>query len=228
MLTGSNLTTDQVLEAFSDAIVARGGRVSDTYNDGRRLWTRALLDRVDNVRRGDQVQGGVALKATEEEIRVYPYVFREVCSNGAIIAQTLGSTVVDAAETIEPEEVLASVREAVGVCCSAELFAGNVRQMRDATADQAITMLSLISRMTGLGRTDLLALIMEQFFREGDQTRFGLANAVTAVARETPDPELRWNLEELGGGIACGILPRTPSDRGRAARARSDELVGVG
>jgi hypothetical protein len=227
MLSGSNLTTDQVLEAFEDEIVARGGRVTDTYNDGRRLWTRALLDRVDHVRPGDQVQGGVAVKAEEEQIRVYPYVFRKVCSNGAIIAQTLGSMVIEEPVTMEPEEVLASVREAVGVCCSAESFEGNVRRMRDATADQAITMLSLVSRMTGLGRTDLLALIMEQFFREGDQSRFGLANAVTATARDTRDPELRWNLEELGGGIACGILPRTPSDHGRAARARSDELVGV-
>ena len=227
MLFRSNLTTDQVLEAFSDEIVARGGTVTDTFNDGRRLWTRSLLDRAEEVRLRDRVQAGVALKADEEELRVYPYVFRQVCSNGAIIAETLGSLAVEEPEYSDPQTVLASIREAVVACCSPDVFAGNVRRMRDAAADRAITMLPVIARWGTSAHSDILTLILEEFFRQSDRSRLALANAVTAVARETSEPSLRWDLEELGGGIACGILPRAPSGRGRARARRSKRLVGV-
>ena len=41
-------------------------------------------------------------------------------------------------------------------------------------------------------------------FRDGkDRTRYGLMNAVTATARRTSDPELRWRMEELGGAVAA-------------------------
>jgi hypothetical protein len=227
MLFSSNLTTDQLHDAFVDEVVARGGRVTDTYNDGRRLWTRSLLERADDVRPGDRVQGGVALKADDEEVRVYPYVFRQVCSNGAIVAETLGSLAIDEPEYASQETVLASIREAVAACCSPDVFAGNVRRMRDAQADTAINTLPMLAHLRKWGREELVSLVMKELFRQGDQTRFGLANAVTAVARETAEPELRWDLEELGGGIACGILPQNPSDRGQARAKRSPRLVGV-
>jgi hypothetical protein len=35
-------------------------------------------------------------------------------------------------------------------------------------------------------------------------------NAVTSVARDTRDPELRWRLEELGGGVPIAVRPRSP------------------
>jgi hypothetical protein len=45
-----------------------------------------------------------------------------------------------------------------------------------------------------------------------DHTGFGLMNAVTSLARDTRDPDDRWRLEELGGGIGAAILPRQPHD----------------
>ena len=71
-----------------------------------------------------------------------------------------------------------------------------------------------------------MARIMDQFFGGGDRSRFGLMNAVTAVARDEADPEVRWGLEELGGGIACpapGPAPRKP-----AAAALRREVAAVG
>jgi len=50
-------------------------------------------------------------------------------------------------------------------------------------------------------------------------------NAVTSVARDTRDPELRWRLEELGGGIPAMLVP-DPDDSGEAVEYRSDLLVG--
>jgi hypothetical protein len=62
--------------------------------------------------------------------------------------------------------------------------------------------------------------IMGRFFGDEDRTRFGLMNAVTSVARDTSDPETRWNLEELGGAVAInapGSNPKMPA-RGAARR----------
>jgi hypothetical protein len=60
---------------------------------------------------------------------------------------------------------------------------------------------------------------MERFFQEADRSRFALMNAVTSVARDTRDPEVRWRLEELGGGILAGRTPVLQLDDGAAERA---------
>ncbi len=39
-------------------------------------------------------------------------------------------------------------------------------------------------------------------------------NAVTSVARDTADPEVRWRLEEMGGGICAGHTPAPKPDAG--------------
>jgi hypothetical protein len=62
---------------------------------------------------------------------------------------------------------------------------------------------------------------MDQLIRTGDTTLFGLANAVTATARETRDPELKWDLEEFGGGIAIGAPQISPPHVSQAAARRA-------
>jgi hypothetical protein len=44
-------------------------------------------------------------------------------------------------------------------------------------------------------------------------------NAVTSVARDTQDPDLRWRLEELGGGLPVERCPTTDPDDVAAAAA---------
>ena len=72
----------------------------------------------------------------------------------------------------------------------------------------------------------LLRQIMNQFIRETDQTRFSLTNAVTTVARDTRDPEVRWRLEELGGAIAAGLMP-TPPFRSPGAKLRPRRSLAI-
>ncbi|MFZ5831522.1 MAG: hypothetical protein ACOY3P_15670, partial [Planctomycetota bacterium] len=47
--------------------------------------------------------------------------------------------------------------------------------------------------------------ILDVYEQEGDDSVFGLMNAVTSVARDEPDPQIRWDLEELGGSIPALI-----------------------
>jgi hypothetical protein len=63
-------------------------------------------------------------------------------------------------------------------------------------------MMPQLSRLLESGAPrDIFAAILDRFFESRDESGFGLINAVTSVARDTSDPDLRWRLEELGGGI---------------------------
>ncbi len=228
MQSHSGLTTAQVLEVFTEEITAHEGRVTDTFNDGPRLLTRSIIPIFDDVRTGDRVQGGVALKMTQKEVCLYPYVFRLVCSDGAIMAQALQSLQFEL-DREEPEPSLQVVREGVALCCAPDVFTDNVHRMRSATVsqiDHVLTLLPHMARFSGAAEHNrLMGQIISRFFGDGDQSQFGLANAITSVARDTPDPQLRWNLEELGGAIATDRVPTRPLSRRRAVAKESNRAL---
>jgi hypothetical protein len=220
MISSDGLTTARILEVFREEIAGFGGSVTDTVHDDLRLFTRSILPRVEEVRRQDQVQGGVALKALGTEVWLHPYVFRLVCRNGAIMAQAIQTQHLGDLHLREGDEAEFLVREAIRGCCAEEAFTTAVQQMRSAReiqADLGLNLLPLLARFPSSQTGPLLRQILEQFGREADPSRFGLMNAVTAVARDTRDPDLRWNLEELGGGIPAGVGPK-PLPRDVAAR----------
>jgi hypothetical protein len=230
MLFNSNLTTAEILDAFTEAVAARGGRVHDTFIDERRLFVRSILLETEEVRPGDAVQGGVALKATEESVSLYPYVYRLVCRNGAIRAETQDIRSIDDLQFQAPDTILASIREAVDACCERDVFMSSVRKMRTAAqleADMALSMLPMLSQLRKLDARRLLSEAMRHFLRGSDQSQFGLANVITAIARDTRDPEQRWDLEELGGALAFAAPTPGPVDREAAGIELSEEEVEV-
>lgn len=222
------LTAARVLEVFADQVTERGGRVSETaIVDERRMWARSILPDVDEVRSGDFVHGGVAIRMLNDQVSVFPYVFRQVCQNGAILSKTLESRTLEELDLVSTEGALETIRECVAVCAAREVFARQVERMTETTrvdADVAVAMLAFASSHSLSNDPQLLRAIMQQFFQEGDRSQFGLANAVTAVAREIRDPEQKWELEELGGGLAIERRPETPDRGGRRARRRAQTL----
>jgi hypothetical protein len=229
-------TTADIKALFAEEIATAGGVVSDTFDDGARLFTRSVLPGLREVAKGDKVQGGVALKATEEEVSVHPYVFRLVCKNGAIAAHAIQSRQIGGEDFVILEEFAGAVRAAVRACCSPEAFTANAEQMRSARemqADLALNLLPYLSRMSRPVMPQVFRSIMERFFGEPDRSAFALMNAVTSVARDSEDAELRWRLEELGGGICVGrrstLGPggrKVKLERGEVNTSR--KLVGVG
>ncbi len=219
----------------SEAIASRQGNVIDTFDDGQRLFTRSVLPHVELVRADDRVQGGVALRATGTEVWVHPYVFRLVCRNGAIIAQTLQTEHLKDLQGQEPEVALGSIREAIEVCCAAEAFAQTVQHMRtacEAQVDWALMMLPLLARHPATANSQFLSQIMSTFFREWrpiGKLRLRV-NADYGNAKRDPQRSgrPRWNLEELGGRIATGQMPEALAHPGRATRTRRTEAVAVG
>src|SRR4051812_18632007 len=83
------ISTREICGVFADEVEGMGGQISNAYDDGERLFARSILPAEREVRRGDAMCGGVAVMMADREVRVHPYVFRKVCSNGAIMAQSV-------------------------------------------------------------------------------------------------------------------------------------------
>jgi hypothetical protein len=221
-------TTRELLDLLSDEVARCGGGVSNVCDDGTCLYARAVLPATREVGPGDRLQGGVALRADEAEIGVHPYVFREVCKNGAIFAQVVGTRVIrrDECDFV----VLPQVAEAVGACCRDEAFAEAAEQMRsarNARANMALNLAPSLSKLPPEQIQPFLRDVFAQLVREKNRTQYGLMNAVTATARETRDPELRWRMEELGGAVvAPGRQPTSPHS-GAAARAQAERELAM-
>jgi hypothetical protein len=211
MLNSSSrgLSTSRIATIFAGEIESAGGSINNTFDDGRRLFIRAILPRVEEVRSGDGIKGGVALRADDMQAWVHPYTFRLVCQNGAIRSHAIQTHSVVLGEDDFSTEL--ELREAIRVCTAPAVFMEGVDEMRSATERQADLMLDLISFIGRNGNDGLFssafASIMQHFFGSEDRSQFALMNAVTAVARETRDPEVRWRLEELGGGIPAARRP---------------------
>ncbi|MEO2091789.1 MAG: hypothetical protein ABGY75_20230 [Gemmataceae bacterium] len=222
------LTTGAVLDEFTDVVADRGGSVSGVFYDGTRLFARSVLPAVDKVRRTDAFQGGVAVRATENDVWLYPFLFRQVCTNGAVITQTLDARHIPDLHDLDPDVAAELVREGVAACCAPEVFRANMDHVRTAAeqqADLALLLLPALGRFPEAANAHVLQQILRTFSDDRDGTRFGLMNAVTANAREAADPEVRWRLEELGGALAVGV-PFEPRHRPPAARLREVAEIG--
>ena len=209
------ITTRDISELLGNEVEAMGGRVTDAFDDGERLFARSVLPDEREVRRGDRLQGGVALLAAEREIRVHPYVFRQVCSNGAIMAQAVQTRRIELPEwSGDVDQVLSDVRRTVRACAAAEVFAGGVSEIRsslDREADFALTVLPMLDQLPAGVRATTMGMIAGRFFAQPERSRFALMNAVTSVARDTADHDVRWRLEEIGGRVpTMKPVPRRP------------------
>jgi hypothetical protein len=209
------LTTTELRTIFADEIAAAGGTISDTFDDGSNLFLRSILPWLREVRPKDKVQGGVALRATEQDVWVHPYVFRQVCRNGAIMAHAIQTEHIEKLHFLTETEATFAVQAAVRGCCVEEAFTVAVEEMRVASMTEADFMLNLMAEISRLP-AQVQAQVLRQFVGDGDQSRFGFLNAITAVARDTRDPDLRWQMEELGGGVAAGLRPKPLPDDARA------------
>jgi hypothetical protein len=215
--------TQDIHATVLDELTCIGGTVSDRFDDGRRLFLRAVLPISDEVRPKDIVEGGIAVRTVGQEIEVCPYLFRQVCKNGAIMPQVAETRRIRRVDFAAPSDAIEAVnehlREVLRACSAAEVFANAVRQVRSATVtdvpSDVSTLLLFSSYWRNLG-ADLQDEIMETFLEDDDRSAFGLMNAVTSVARDQDDPEVRWQLEELGGGVPAMNFPRVRPDGSEA------------
>ena len=210
-----SLTTAEINTIFTNGVQRHSGKVTEVFDDGRRLFMRSLLPYKKEVQPDDQMQGGLALRANDTDICLHPYLFRKVCRNGAIMAQSVASCHVEYSEYTTAEDVALSLQDAIDLCSEKEVFTENVGSVRAAVhtaIDHALNLAPMLASLQGKTSSHEILQILEQFTSDRERTQFSLMNAVTAVARDTRDPERRWRLEELGGGVGATILPVQPED----------------
>jgi hypothetical protein len=202
----------EILDAFEHEVRELGGTVRDVYAEGDLLFARAILPDEMDIRPGDRVHGGVAVRTHDTEILVHPYTYRVVCTNGAIASSSSGSRVVQrvelAAPTVVVDGVLDDLREAIHASGNRPALRQTVSAMRSAAdreVDLLFQLMTALPHMPPGVRASLLRTIVRRFEAEGDRSTMGLVNAVTSVARDTTDPELRWRLEEVGGGMLAWL-----------------------
>lgn len=222
--------TTTIREAFVDEITALGGTLKEVFEQEGRLFARSVLPEVREVLPDDRFQRGVALRAVGGDVCVHPYLFRQVCSNGAILAQSLESSRIEDISLLTPDETAQSVREAVRACCLENRFARVAAGIRSASRREADVLLSLMPLLARLGSSldasQIVMDILDRFSKDADRSQFGLMNAVTSVARDTRGPETRWRLEEWGGAIVAGPPHAPDLDRGRRSRLAEElELI---
>lgn len=163
-------------------------------------WTAiAVLDQLQHadVRRGDGVCAGFLAQRDEQGLAVYPRVFRQVCSNGAIAARVI---------QVDVRAAGAGVGEAVALCLSGETFSSVLKSLRAAAALPVDDQLGLLAR-SGLDVDPRVVLGARE---ERDGTVWGLVNALTALARRAPDLRERVRLERQTENIlrAAGLETR--------------------
>ncbi len=216
MSWNASLTTAQIQTIFEEEVKSAGGKVTDAFDDGTLLFTRAVLPKNEKVARRDRVDNGVALKAAWEDIWVHPYVFRRVCINGAIVAQAVATKHVMNTEHVSPIEMEIDLRESVRMCIQEQDFGGYIEKIKRARGlfpDPRLTLMPHLSRLPADQASQILEDTHRRFAKGADESRYGLINAVTSLARDTRNPELRWSLETIGGALMVTTTP-APSGAG--------------
>ena len=196
------------------------------------LYIKVVNRRVKSeVKVGDVVQAGFVVSNSEVglgSLRVEPLVFRLVCKNGLIckdLAQKkyhVGRQVNasdDSAYELYSDATLAQddktffmkMQDGVRAAVDETKFMLTVNRMRESTqiplAHEPVKSVELLAdkfQLTENERGDIL----RQLFMGGDNSRYGLVNAVTAASKIAKTYERATDLERIGGEILSLPIPR--------------------
>ena len=223
-------STASVLDVFTEVLTARAGVVLETVHDETQLFVRSVLPQMKELQPDDQLQFGVALRATASEVLLCPYVLRPVCRNDAIMAGAIMGhshslwhlTDLNQKECAEAEHEL---RFALECFFEDDVFEILFREFQLAAQtqvdDEVLIHLSILLRLSLPNSPKLVCQILARFFSEPDRTISGLSKAITIAAHGSSDPEFRWQLENHGGAIVADNMnhswdikpPDNPHDR---------------
>jgi hypothetical protein len=202
-------TLNAAVEAFSGAIESAHGEIKNRIVKPRGAYCRAVLPLREEVQHRDVLQHGAALRMHATMLEVVPFVFREVCSNGAIWAHSGAAFSLPIDESSTEVKIARFVAESAGTATSADTFQSCLAEVRTGMtkrADLGLLMMSIFrSPRAGVEEfaLDMVLSAMRQLPPES--TRYDAMNIVTAAAREVPDPEVKWHMESLATTLLLDI-----------------------
>ena len=204
----------------------KGANIESCEVTPTRLYLKVVNKKLKaEVTVGDVVQAGFVISNSEVglgSLRVEPLVFRLVCKNGLICkdyAQKkyhVGRQVnvsEDSAYELYSEETLAQddkaffmkVQDVVRNAVDSARFKMTVEKLRESTQIQLTNeILADKFQLTENERGDIL----RKLFIGGDNSRYGLINAVTAASKIAKTYDRATELERIGGEILELPIPR--------------------
>lgn len=218
-------SNDQIAAIIQEEVQSAGGSIPSLEEARGDLFVRALLPRQAEVRPGDQVVGGLAVRAAGNQIEIRHYLLRLACTNGSIADQQIYTCCVSRVAADSGPDVIgaavARLRAAVWACFDRPVFEAviaSLRRSQHQAADLAVFRRWAAPRLPVSRSAELHKAILRRFRQERDRSLFSLMNAVTSLARDERDPALRWRLEELGGGVPSlqGLRKPPGADRPQA------------
>lgn len=234
-------TNAELQALFLEATRSTGEATIDVLDNGAHLFARAVFERSSDVRAGDKVRSGVAMRTLGDEVFVHPFLLREICINGAVRAHATSTRCI-ARQRIDASTASAhaysldilgdELTQAVQGCAAPGSFAAGVDEMRaalEADAEQILETLDFARILSSLGSSPsaqfvyrIVSRLMRQLAQAGgrDRTAFAFGNALTAAGRDAQLPAARWALEEYGAAVFGASLasgaPPVATLRGRA------------
>jgi hypothetical protein len=185
-----------------------------------RMYVRALLPSVQrDIRPGDTLQAGVEIRNSEvgeSALAVQPFAWRLVCANGMIVPMRaltryhVGRAQEEEAYAIYRDDTLAAddaafflkVRDAVGAALSETFFSELVEELQAATTgprvQNPVAATERLAQRFDLNEQEQMS-VLRHLALGGDLNQWGLANAVTAAAKEADMFERQRDMEVAGG-----------------------------
>ncbi len=175
------------------------------------------------VRKGDAVKSGLVISNSEVgfgKLRVMPLIYRLVCTNGLVVGKAIGrmerkhlgpekriaalAGELPFASERADDEVWSEVFDLTQKASSAEVFDGLVGQLSGATsrsfdADPA-TVVDRTGKKLSLSDGECEG-ITAHLLHSGDESLYGVVNAVTRYAQDVTSYQRSTELEEMAGEL---------------------------
>ena len=183
-----------------------------------RFYLRAVFPRMTkDVKVGDAVQWGVQIRNSEvgaASFAIESFVLRLVCLNGMVVAKVMNARhlgkrlddiLSDEAVQADDHAFWLAARDTLRASLDEAAFEAAVATLRETTEGEKIT--SPIAATKRLAKSYSLSdeeheAVLLNLSREGDFTRWGMLNAVTAAAHTVENFDRGVELEEMGWNIA--------------------------
>lgn len=219
------MENDQLLATVLPELLDSGLSVLSTELTDTRMYVKVVFPNMEGeVRKGDVVQYGFTLSNSEigaGAMAVTPFVYRLVCLNGLTLSKDvddarmrkahLGRALEIGADYFADETLKADdhalqlkLRDTLRAMRDNGRWQAVLGKLRESTEGgevaDPIAAIERVANLLVLPKAEHNS-VLTNFLKGGDMTRWGVVNAVTAVANDATDYDRAVELENAGGRI---------------------------
>ncbi len=186
----------------------------------RKLYLKVIFSHIrGEIKVGDTVESGIVISNSEIGLggfQVAPFVHRLVCLNGMTVndasinkrhlGSRLSAGIAYQDDTVKADDkaLMLELRDTIMASASQVQFDKYVEKMREATEGEKITKpveaVEILSKNFGFNETEKTS-ILENLIKDQDYSKWGMVNAVTAIANDHPDYDRATEIESIGGRV---------------------------